>query len=197
MRNISKFNQFFESKKLHKVGIPESIFSFLFKEKLFRNNDVDLEEIKTKKELKQIIRHEHILAIKDEDNFIFIHKEWDYHIDGKIDSSQYSNKLSLTSTLALITKEYKIYKVLNNNKIYKKYKKHENTESYHIQQRDVDEKIFNLVKKHLKKLRKVADAELVESLNDYRYSDFYGFHSSRDLLTRKEKRMKKSKSFNL
>jgi hypothetical protein len=88
--NISNFNQFFESKNLHNKNIPESVFQYLFKKRLFRNNDLNLVEISTKKELREKLKNNsstQIFAIKDEDNFLFFYKKWEkYDLKGKNNS---------------------------------------------------------------------------------------------------------------
>jgi hypothetical protein len=171
--NISNFNQFFESKNLHNKNIPESVFQYLFKERLFKNNDLNLIEISTKKELRKKLKNNsliQIFAFKDEDNFLFMYKPWSYYdLNGKKNSVVFHKyRLSLTTALSNITKDYKLYSVENNSIKYNKYKRYQESSNL-----DFNDKIFNFVIVHLKKLRKKADAELIESLNDFQKSNVH------------------------
>jgi hypothetical protein len=161
MKNIKTYELFEKAPGLTKAEIPKSIYQFLFNnnilDKYLKTNDVEVKEIKFKKDIK---KDTEILAIKDEDNYIFLKPSFSKYYDGVHfqNGEKHIIKTKLFSKITkYITKDHKIYEILN-NKSKKKKKKYEQTD-YSVLEK-------YLVKKILDLKNKTAE-EIIPNINDY------------------------------
>ena len=166
MKNLKSFDIFESAPGLSKEEIPKSVFQKLFKNRTkpkFLNNELELNRIKYKKDIPQKTE---IFAIKDEDNFILISPSYSKYYD----AIHYQNgkefilrTKTLSKILKYITKDHKIYEVLNNKS--KKQKKGYEKPDYKT--------LENFVIKKITELRDKTSEDIVEYIREYtgRYND--------------------------
>ena len=165
MKNIKTYELFEKAPGLTKAGIPKSIYQFLFNNdilnKYLKTNDVEVKEIKYKKDIKQ---NTEILAIKDEDNYIFLRPSYSKYYDGVHfqNGEKHIIRTKLFSKITkYITKDHKIYEILN-NKSKKKQKNFEQTD-YKVLEKYLAKKILDLKNKIVE--------EIIPYINDYNSED--------------------------
>jgi len=154
MKNIKTYELFEKATGLTKAGIPKSIYQFLFNNNIFdkylKTNEVEVKEIKFKKYIKPNIE---ILAIKDEDNYIFLRPTFSIYYDGVHfqNGKKYIIKSKPFSKIKkYITKNHKIYEILNNKS--KKKKKQYEQPDYKVLEKYLIKKILDLKNKTLEKI---------------------------------------------
>jgi len=166
MKNIKSYNLFEKAPSLTNAGIPKSVIQKLFKNRTrpkFSNNELELKKIKYKKDIQD---KKEIFAIKDEDNFILISPSYSKYYN----AIHYQNgkefilrTKTLTKILKYITKDHKIYEVLNNEP--KKQKKEYDKPDYKT--------LENFIIKKIIQLRDKTAEDIVEYIREYtgRYND--------------------------